>query len=212
MEDNKPTITAQNNGPLIVNNLKKFTNSKCEEIKTQDNMALCRCGKSESKPFCDGTHTKVNFSDNIERKKVYETEEFKGKDLTVVDNVGACSHAGFCVKGSPDVFFAHINGKRISHPDNETKEETIKTIKKCPSGSLAYKIDGKLYDEYFTEPEIHISKDGPLYIRGNIKFADANKSNSQSKEHYTLCRCGASKNKPFCDGNHAEIEFSDEKN
>ena len=138
------TIDISPNGPYIVKNLIKLTNQK-KELETKEVTALCRCGSSNNKPFCDGTHAKINFDDKKERTETYETNEFEGKDLTIADNPGICSHAGFCDGGSPKVFFSWENKKRISNPNNEEKEKIIKTIRKCPSGSLAYKIDGKLF-------------------------------------------------------------------
>lgn len=207
----KTTIDISPNGPFIVNDLNKLTNSK-QDLETKKVIALCRCGSSKNKPFCDGTHSKINFNDKKERSETYTTNEFVGKDLTVVDNIGICSHAGFCVRGSPKAFFSWEGKKRISNPDKDDKEKIIGTIRQCPSGSLAYKIDGNLLDEYFSEPEIFISQNGPLHIRGNITLNDKSSSELISKEHYTLCRCGSSKNKPFCDGTHKKAEFIDENN
>lgn len=102
--------------------------------------------------------------------------------------------------------------KRISNPNNDEKEKIIETIRNCPSGSLTYKIDGKLYDEFFSEPEIFVSKNGPLNIRGKISLNNPCSSELISREHYTLCRCGSSKNKPFCDGSHKKVGFIDDNN
>ena len=208
----KPSIDASSNGPFMVKNLNKLTKSNNDELETKPVMALCRCGSSNTKPFCDGTHTKIGFDDRRERKEEYAINEFKGKDITVVDDIGVCSHAGACVRGAPKTFFSWEGEKRISTPDKEIKEEIIETIRKCPSGSLTYKIDGKLYDEYFSEPEIFISKDGPLYVRGGLVFSDPRGAKSHSKDHNTLCRCGSSKTKPFCDGTHKKVGFTDDKN
>ncbi len=197
-------IDASENGPYIVTNLNKLTHSNNEPLETKEVMALCRCGASKTKPFCDGAHAINGFSSKKEREETYPEEEFVGKDITIVDNVGICAHAGECVKGAPDTFFTHEDNKRVSHPDNDGKEKIINTIKKCPSGSLAYKVDGKLEDQYFSEEEIVITKYGPLHVRGSVEFDN---SELVSKEHYTLCRCGASKNKPFCDGMHAKTGF-----
>lgn len=205
------TIDISPNGPYIVKNLIKLTNQK-KELETKEVTALCRCGSSNNKPFCDGTHAKINFDDKKERIETYETNEYEGKDLTIADNPGICSHAGFCDGGSPKVFFSWENKKRICNPNNEEKEKIIETIRKCPSGSLAYKLDGKLFDEFFSNPEIFISQNGPLHIRGNINLNDKSSSELISKEHFTLCRCGSSKNKPFCDGAHRKVGFVDENN
>ncbi|HIJ11110.1 TPA: hypothetical protein HA278_03565, partial [Candidatus Woesearchaeota archaeon] len=187
------SITPTKNGPYIVKGLDKLTNP-AKEFPTQEEQALCRCGHSKNKPFCDGSHVAAKFSGVKIRKETYDTIEFKGKEVTVVDNIGICAHAGECTKGVPNVFFSWEGENRISNPDKGDKEKIIATIRKCPSGSLAYKLDGKLHDKYFSEEEIFISKNGPLHIRGGVKLDDKSSKELISKEHYTLCRCGASKN------------------
>jgi len=212
MLDKNPSIDVSSNGPFIVKNLKKLTRYDNDALETKPVVALCRCGSSKTKPFCDGTHAKIGFDDKKVPKEEYPITEFEGKDLTVVDNIGVCSHAGFCVKGSPKAFFSWEGEKRISNPDNDDKEKIIETIRKCPSGSLTYKLNGKLYDEYFLEPEIFVSKNGPLFVRGGLLLNDPQAAKPHSKDHYTLCRCGSSKTKPFCDGSHKKIGFTDVKN
>ncbi len=200
-------IEIKENGPYTIKNLEKLTDSKNTESGNKKVIALCRCGASRNKPFCDGAHVNTGFSGKKERKEKHETNEFEGKEITVVDNPGICCHAGECVKGAPEVFFSREGNKRVSNPDNGDKEKVIQTIRKCPSGSLAYKIDNDLYDEYFSEEEIFIAKDGPLHIRGGIELDDDSGKELISRDHYTLCRCGASRNKPFCDGTHKTINF-----
>lgn len=203
----KTKIEIKKDGPYMVKNLKKLTDCNNNRIDSEDISALCRCGKSRKKPFCDGTHQDVGFNDKKVRTEKYDTKEYQGKDITVVDNIGICSHAGECVKGSPDTFFNWDGEERISNPDNSDKEKIIETIKNCPSGSLSYKIDSRLHNEFFSEEEVFVSKDGPLHIRGGVILDDPTKEELISKEHYTLCRCGASKNKPFCDGMHKKVNF-----
>ena len=74
---------------------------------------------------------------------------------------------------------------------------------------MSYTINGQLQTTVEREPAIAIEKNGPLRITGGIELKDANWGQGASQEHYTLCRCGASKNKPFCDGTHATIGFDD---
>jgi CDGSH-type Zn-finger protein len=212
---NDSSIDVIPDGPLKASGIEKFQNSKGENLQNSGSMFLCRCGQSGKKPFCDGKHTKAGFSGkNIrkERNEKYETYEFAGKELTVVDNIGACCHAGFCVKGAPDTFFSWEGDKRISNPDNTDKDTIIKTVRKCPSGSLAYKLDSKLEDHYFSTTAIIASQNGPLEIQGSPELKDPDNAKPQSKEHYTLCRCGASENKPFCDGKHSKVGFVDNEN
>ena len=79
----------------------------------------------------------------------------------------------------------------------------------CPSGALSYSINGQAQPESDREASISIEKNGPFRITGGITFNAANWGQGASREHYTLCRCGASKNKPFCDGSHVKINFDD---
>ena len=204
----RPTIDVAENGPLLVKNLPKLTDADDRPIEmAKEVVALCRCGKSENKPFCDGTHKDIGFTGAKEREEEYPTREYAGDELTVVDNIGVCCHAGACVEGAPSVFFRWEGDERVSVPDEGEREKTIETIRNCPSGSLAYKLRDELHDEFFAEAEIFVSKDGPLHVRGAIELNDESGAAPAARDHYTLCRCGASKNKPFCDGAHKDAGF-----
>ena len=101
----EPTIEVPKYGPYIVKGVRNFKNSKEEPIVDIPVMALCRCGLSKSKPFCDGSHTQIGFkgeklSGRVEDKLVH----YVGKGITVHDNRGVCSHAGFCTGLLPEVF------------------------------------------------------------------------------------------------------------
>lgn len=208
MSDEKPSIDVPEKGPFLVKNLPKLSHSNDQPIAMEkDVIALCRCGASENKPFCDGTHKDIGFTGERERSEEYPTQEFAGKELTVVDDIGICCHAGSCVHGAPSSFFNWDGDERISEPDKEERDTVIETIRKCPSGSLAYKLGGKLHDQFFSEPEIFVSEDGPLHVRGGVEFNDPTGARPPTTDHYTLCRCGASKNKPFCDGSHTDAGF-----
>jgi hypothetical protein len=79
----------------------------------------------------------------------------------------------------------------------------------CPSGALSYTKEGILYKNQDRSPSLSVTKDGPYHVVGGVKFKDPGGNTPESKEHYTLCRCGASKNKPFCNGDHWHIKFKD---
>jgi len=207
----KPIIEPLVNGPLLVKNLSEFKNSKGETIETKQVMALCRCGGSASKPFCDGTHLKIGFhSDKAEDRVPDRLDTYEGNKITIHDNRGVCAHAGFCTDNSPAVFNAEK--EPWINPDANDPEKTAKTIRMCPSGALSYTKDGVLYKDQDREPAITVSKNGPYYVVGGIELKDPSDSKPESKEHYTLCRCGASKNKPFCNGAHWDINSRDDKN
>jgi CDGSH-type Zn-finger protein len=176
-------------------------------------MTLCRCGASENKPFCDGSHRDVKFKgDKDPKRREDKVIEFKGKEITIYDNRGVCSADGACVRESPKVFQKDKKPMWI-FPDEDDVKRTIATIEKCPSGALSYSIgDGPRIQDLDREPAIKIAKDGPLEFAGYIEIYDEMDSKPESKEHYALCRCGQSKNKPFCDNTHKKYGFKDSKN
>jgi CDGSH-type Zn-finger protein len=204
----------------VVENLR---NSKGEPLSTVLGVALCRCGASKNKPFCDGTHTTVGFSsenkipvnDNNgsadmvrDRRKSYV-----GREITIYDNRRICSHAAECVNNLSSVF--KLNSRPWINPDSAETDEVIDTIRKCPSGALSYSINSIEHrDPIEREPMVTVSKNGPYLITGGIDLIGENIKwgEGASREHYTLCRCGASNNKPFCDGTHKTINFKDDKN
>jgi CDGSH-type Zn-finger protein len=230
----KPKILPLPNGPYyLLNDMKpkiveNLQNSKDEPLSTVSGVALCRCGASKNKPFCDGTHGTIGFSTENkgaenggsgEEKKVIKDKRkaYVGKKITVHDNRRICSHAAECVNNLPSVF--KLNARPWIDPDAASLEEIINTIRKCPSGALSYSIDGIEHrDQNERRPIVTVSEDGPYLITGGIELigGDANNiiqfGDGASKEHYTLCRCGASNNKPFCDGMHKVINFKDDKN
>ena len=209
--DNRPSIEPTPNGPYLVTNLADFRNSKGEAINTQPEMYLCRCGGSANKPFCDGTHARIGFrGDKVEGREPDRLDDYIGTEITIHDNRGVCAHSGYCTDNLPAVF--NLDKEPWIDPDAASPGETTETISKCPSGALSYTKDGVLYKEQDHQPAITISRNGPHYVVGGIEIKDAEGSKPESKERYTLCRCGASKNKPFCDGAHWHANFADDKN
>ena len=203
------TIHPTPNGPLHVSGAITLTNSKGEALSTEAEFWLCRCGGSANKPFCDGTHRKNGFagarqSDPAKRG----TKNYAGKHITVHDNRSICAHAGHCTAHSPAVF--SMNAKPWIDADADDALNTMATIQTCPSGALAYSVDGVIQEHEGRAPAIRIAKDGPYEVIGGPTLLGDEAP--VSAEHYTLCRCGQSKNKPFCDGAHWNVGFKDEKN
>ncbi|MTI30721.1 CDGSH iron-sulfur domain-containing protein [Xanthovirga aplysinae] len=208
--ERKPSITPTKDGPYLVKGLKDFANQK-GAVKTQKTMALCRCGGSANKPFCDGTHATIGFSsDKIESRVEDKRENYKTKTITIHDNRGICSHSARCTDGLPSVF--RLDEEPWIHPDSATAEEIMTTIKKCPSGALSYSVDEIEHRDREGAPKIIIAPNGPYLVSGGPGLVEVKQGEGASKEHYTLCRCGGSKNKPFCDGTHWHINFKDDKN
>lgn len=225
--DIKPKILPLPNGPYylindmepkVVENLKNF---KGEPLSTTVGIALCRCGKSNRKPFCDGTHSiigfssqNVNLNENDTNKLTIKNKrrDYVGKEITIHDNRKICSHAKECVNNLPSVF--KLGSKPWIDSDGSKMQDIINTVRKCPSGALSYSIDGIEYRDpkEQRDPILTVLKNGPYYITGGIDLIGENIEFGEgaSKEHYTLCRCGTSENKPFCDGTHTTINFKDQ--
>ncbi len=203
----KISISTSPNGPLVVRDMENLTegNGNIFPVKKKTT-ALCRCGESKHKPFCDGTHGKIGWTDEkLEGRQPRKKGSYQGKKITIHDNRGICAHVGFCTAGLPKVF--QMGVEPWINPDAETVEKVIKTIKKCPSGALSYSIDGVLYDKFTEQPEIKVTEDGPYFVTGSVELHD--NDHPESEEHFALCRCGKSKNKPFCDGQHWYTQFRD---
>jgi CDGSH-type Zn-finger protein/ferredoxin len=203
------------NGPYVVTNVGHLKNSKGEEIPARPQMALCRCGGSANKPFCDGTHARIGFSSQKLPERVADRcDTCVGKEITVFDNRGICQHSGFCTDRLASVF--RLGQEPFVDPDGARKEAIIEAVKNCPSGALSYALDGvECRDEVDLqrEPTITVSKNGPYRITGGTPIEGGDpRAQGSSTEHYALCRCGHSKNKPFCDGSHWYVHFEDDKN
>lgn len=208
--EKKVTITSVPDGPYLVKGLTNLTNQK-GSIETQETTALCRCGGSANKPFCDGTHNTNGFSSKkLEGRVEDKRDNYEGKQITIHDNRGICSHAGHCTDNLAAVW--RMKEEPWIDADAATVDEIVGVINKCPSGALSYSIEGKEHRDRQGEPAIFVSKDGPYQVSGGPELVDTSFGEGASREHYALCRCGGSKNKPFCDGTHWHIDFKDDQN
>lgn len=209
--EKKPGIEATKNGPYMARNLKNLRNSKGVFLETAPVMALCRCGGSGNKPFCDGTHARIGFSGEKKEERVPDKmDDYEGEKITIHDNRGVCSHIGHCTEKLPKVF--KMKAEPWIDPNGDDQKKIGKIIRMCPSGALSYSEDGKLHKNYPREPEVFVGRNRSYHVVGFIELKDPDGSKPESKEHYTLCRCGHSRNKPFCDGTHWHVNFEDEKN
>jgi CDGSH-type Zn-finger protein len=192
----KPKIGCLANGPYYLLN------------EAQARVALCRCGGSQNKPFCDGTHGKIGFSDrNSADPAKNRRQAYAGAGITIFDNRALCAHAAFCTDELAAVF-RHKDSPWIV-PDAAAVEKVVAVIRKCPSGALSYAIDGVEAAPPQRAPMVTVADNGPYQITGGIELTDVRLGAGASREHYTLCRCGASNNKPFCDGSHWNVGFRD---
>lgn len=208
--DQKPSIQPTVDGPYRVSRLTSFSNQK-GALETRETMALCRCGGSEKKPFCDGTHAKNGFSSARADGRVPDRrDDYTEGRITIHDNRGICAHAGECTDRLAAVF--RLRQEPWIEPAGAAADEIIATVQRCPSGALSYSRDGVEHRDRDRAPAIVVSPNGPYRVTGGVELMDTPRGAGASTEHYTLCRCGASKNKPFCDGSHWAIDFTDEHN
>ena len=208
--EERPSIKPSPDGPYLVKNLQRLSSRK-GAIDARATMALCRCGGSANKPFCDGTHAKNGFSSaKLEDRVVDKRDDYAGENVTIHDNRGICAHAGRCTDGLPAVF--RLKQEPWIDPGQASAEEIIETIRKCPSGALSYSVGGVERRDGDAEPAIMIAPNGPYVVTGGPDLLDTTRAEGASTERFTLCRCGGSKNKPFCDGSHWHNKFTDDDN
>lgn len=210
MDSKAVTIKAIQDGPYIVKELKKFSNRK-GAIKCNDTIGLCRCGQSARKPYCDGTHKNINFnSENQLDPAKDQLDTYAGKKITIRDNRSICAHAGYCTDGLPSVF-RHGEDPFID-PDGAVVAKIIDIINQCPSGALSYIIEDDTVTRLIDDASIFVAPNGPYVVRGKAVLLETVGGKGGSESTCTLCRCGASKNKPYCDGSHWSVNFNDDDN
>ena len=204
------TIKAVQNGPYIVKNLRNFDNGK-GAIGCKEAMGLCRCGHSANKPFCDGAHKVAGFnSENLLDAENDRLDTYQGKKITVHDNRSLCAHAGICTEGLPAVFRQREDP--FVDPDGANVEEIIRIVNQCPSGALSVSAKNPGETLEVSEASIYVSENGPYVVKGKVELIETPRGKGASETSIALCRCGASTNKPFCDGSHWRIEFADDNN
>jgi CDGSH-type Zn-finger protein len=207
----RTTIRPEPNGPLIVRNLRTLTNSKGENLPTRPIVALCRCGGSNLKPYCDGTHARNGFaSAKASDRATDRLDSYEGNGITVRDNRGTCCHFGNCTDHLPQVF--HHTGDPFVTAGGADADDIERIVRQCPSGALGFARGGNVYQGEQREPEIYVANNASYYVRGGIDLDGEMMNQGANREHYALCRCGHSKNKPFCDGTHWWIKFNDPDN
>jgi len=202
----RPEVECTEDGPYAVRNLQHLEVGG-EGVPPKSRMKLCRCGQSGTKPYCDGTHRTVGFSSaKQDDRRKDELDSFAGKQITVHDNRGLCAHAGVCTGNLAAVFqFMKETDPRID-VDGAAVEQIVDVVDRCPSGAISYSLtDGDPpADE---EASIRVIPNGPYLVRGSIDFLNVEPLQGASSRTCTLCRCGDSKNKPFCDGSHWDSDF-----
>ncbi|MCR9270726.1 MAG: CDGSH iron-sulfur domain-containing protein [Hyphomonadaceae bacterium] len=134
--------------------------------------------------------------------------EYKGTSETVSWDRRLCIHVGECGRAKGDLF--ETGRDPWCDPDLADRANTQDVIARCPTGALAlHDENGLLVEPAPADNQVHVSNDGPLYVIGDLKVDGASDDMHSVTRRVALCRCGASKNKPFCDNSHRDIGFHD---
>jgi CDGSH-type Zn-finger protein len=226
MSETSPTqkVTITQNGPYLVTGLPLVRRAPAmsphgeplewepvgiegTRIEAGERYALCRCGGSSNKPFCDGTHAKNGFDGTLTADRgtsASRRETMAGDGVVMTDDGTLCADAGFC-----GTRFTNVWNMIGETGDPEVRERLLRMVANCPSGRLEASFtegDAAVEPEY--APSIATIADGPLWLRGGIAVEAPDGFAYEARNRQTLCRCGTSQNKPFCDSAHKNAGFT----
>ena len=196
-----PEFEERPNGPLVVKGLTSIQDEDGNALEAKPVMALCRCGQSKNKPFCDGSHSAAGFESRGGKPEGPDRIfRYEGAEVTVTFNPRLCSHAAECGRIAKNIF--NVKQKPWVQPDSGTVEEVKAVVAACPSGALQM-IEGDVPKGIVPDdrPQVKIQKNGPYWVTGCQIDTDAN-AEAVMENKFVLCRCGLSGNKPYCDGTH----------
>jgi CDGSH-type Zn-finger protein len=215
-------ITVRKNGPYVITGRVPLIQEEIcnddagycrtwREVKrfpVQEQYALCRCGQSKNKPFCDGKHAKIHFNGaETAGNEPYlrHPSVISGPELELDDYEGLCVHARFCMRAGGIWNLTEKSGIPGA------KETAIDEACNCPSGRLVIhdRKTGKHIEPHLEKSIVVIGypargEHGPLWVRGGIPVVSSDGKPYTVRNRLTLCRCGKSGNKPFCDGSHLQ--------
>ena len=227
-EGSGPRIEVRPDGPLRVSGaplarVRRVLNEdgrpveweRLGEIEAPDPYELCRCGRSRSMPFCDGSESEgaesgqgFDGTETADRGPTAGRRRSYGEGpLVLTDDPSLCASAGFCTLADTTAWEL---AQDTTDPDRRAR--VVAMVERCPSGRLQYHL---LPDRFPVEKEIPrevaVIEDGPAWVRGEIPVEGADGFEYEVRNRMTLCRCGSSRNKPFCDGSHLRVGFTDRR-
>lgn len=186
-----------------------------EERQVAERVSLCRCGRSDRKPYCDGNHGKFGFAGTETAPAEPRSErvkDYEGTGIVVHDDRSLCVHAGFCGNRATNVWkmVRGDDASGVDSSDSIVRMQVMAMIERCPSGALSYSVPPVADD---VEPPlgeaVALIDDGPIFVTGGVTIERSDGTALEMRNRVTLCRCGKSDNKPLCDGSHVEAGFRD---
>jgi len=219
--DPAPLVTVLSGGPYVVDGVplrrKRIVRTELGEpvawettdhLPSAGSLSLCRCGASANKPYCDGSHRTADW-DGTETAPATTYDErakaYPGTGVVVRDDRGLCQHAGFCATKV-------TNAWRMTRASEDTavRSQLLAMVERCPSGALTARTPEAAQD---LEPDLAVAvsavEDGPLWLTGGVAVRRSDGAPVERRNRVVLCRCGASRSKPLCDGSHTEVGFRD---
>jgi CDGSH-type Zn-finger protein len=185
---------------------------RSRELDRRETCGLCRCGASATKPYCDGSHAAVGF-DGTETASFEPYDDvavvLEGPRADVLDAKELCADARFCHR-------AGTVWHRVADDNDEAAAVVIEESSLCPSGrytavdkATGLRIEPELEPGIGLVQDPQMSVSGPLWVKGGIPIESVDGREYEVRNRVTLCRCGKSQNKPFCDGSHIAHGFHD---
>ncbi len=166
-------IQSAPNGPYLVTNMPLLTDWLGASLTPPPQVALCRCGASLLKPWCDGSHAQIGWEDAKSDGRVPDQlDRYRGIGVTIADNRGTCAHSGFCTDRAPTVF--RTNDEPFVAPAGGRVDEILRAARDCPSGALSARAgdgDPVRASDTDRQPAIEVSKDGPYRVTGCDRVA-----------------------------------------
>ena len=183
-----------------------------DKYQFQEMYGLCRCGRTYNQPFCDGTHSAIGFDGSETARREEQSDRaklYEGPEIDLEDHEELCAGLCFCKRAGGVWTLVERSD------DPEAKRIAVEEIVRCAAGRLvAFEKDGtpiepKLFKSISVVEDPGKGVSGPLWVKNGILIESADGEAYEQRNRVTLCRCGASGNKPFCDRSHESIRFND---
>lgn len=192
-------VTVIDDGPLKISHARSVQFGD-QLLETDGDVYLCRCGQSANAPFCDGSHKRVGFDGGCEAPPDKQVGVWEGRTIKTFFNPNTCMHVFNC-KPLKALREQELAG------DDDAAAEIMRVIATCPSGALSYETSTTVAEPPCppAAADVMIIEGGEVRVTCSFEI-NAPLQERQRPERATLCRCGLSKNKPWCDGRHKKRE------
>ncbi|MDT8446964.1 MAG: CDGSH iron-sulfur domain-containing protein [bacterium] len=193
----KLTIEAFKNGPFKVTHLKSLSFAG-QSLEPAEEVFLCRCGETSTPPYCDGTHKKVGFDGSASQTEPKPLKVWQGKGISTTFDPNICTHVLYC---------RPLDELRLREPEDNTQAtaaEIAQVVMNCPSGALRFEAKEEILPppQRIKSPALEIFEGAEIRVHQEYEALGFELRPGQPNNRSALCRCGRSKNKPFCNGAH----------